>query len=84
MIGESTVDTRADATNRVMASLAEGIERAVTDGKAEDASKFADSLTMLIIKTHEVEALGNVADSAISAARGSRRTAKKHDLGDLD
>jgi hypothetical protein len=84
MISESTIDKRAEVTTRLMASLADAIDAKLKEGDATGASKLADSLTLLVIKTHEVEALGTVADSASRAARGVGRISRNLDLGELD
>ncbi|MDI9934730.1 hypothetical protein QM806_04575 [Rhodococcus sp. IEGM 1351] len=67
-----------------MDSLAAAVEKHLAADDTGAASKIADSLTMLIVKTHEVEAIGSMADSASKLSRGASRISRKMDLGDLD
>jgi ABC-type polar amino acid transport system ATPase subunit len=84
MISETTIDKRAEVTVRLMDSLADAVDQKLREDDTDSASKLADSLTLLIIKTHEVEAMGSMADSASKLSRGAGRIARKLDLGDLD
>lgn len=83
MISEELTNKRAEVTLKLMTNLSDSAESLLKEGKAAEASKVADSLTLLIVKTHEVEAVNSVADSAERVAR-AHRLGRKHDLGDLE
>ncbi|HEY9715385.1 MAG TPA: hypothetical protein V6C72_18070 [Chroococcales cyanobacterium] len=84
MISEELTNERAAATSRLMKSLADAVDKFLAKDDADAASKVADSLTLLIVKTHEVEALGNAADAMEKLSRTAGKISRKHDLGDLD
>ena len=84
MISEDLTNQRALVTTRLMGSLADSVDSFLKAGDATGASKMADSLTLLIVKTYEVEAMNNVADSAAKISRSANHLSQKHRLGELD
>lgn len=83
MLSEDITNKRAEVTVKLMESLADAVDGHVKAGDAEATSKVADSLTFLIMKSHEIETLSSVADSAEKLTRDAVRR-KKLDLGGLE
>lgn len=84
MISEDLTNQRATESTRLMKNLGDAVEKFLGKDDAVSAAKVADSLTLLIVKTLEVEAVGEAADSMKSVARTASKVARKHDLGDLE
>ncbi|MBT8161436.1 MULTISPECIES: hypothetical protein [Arthrobacter] len=82
MISEDLTNKRAQVTIDLMGSLAKAVDKFLEEGKAKEASDVADSLTMLIVKTFEVEAVNTMSESVDRASR--QVSTRKHDLGELD
>lgn len=67
-----------------MKNLGDSVQKFLDKDDAVSVVKVADSLTMLIVKTLEVEAVGNAAESMQRLSRTAGKLSRKHDLGDLD
>ncbi len=84
MISEDLTNQRATESIRLMKNLGNAVEKFLAKDDAGSAAKVADSLTVLIIKTPEIEAVGSAADSMERLSRTANKLSRMHDLGDLD